>query len=30
VTFHYVFGLEKQAEDKKLQQAIKLLGGLYD
>lgn len=30
VTFQYVFGLEKQAEDTNLQQAIQLLGGLYD
>lgn len=30
VTFQYVFGLEKQAEDTNLQQAIELLGGLYD
>ncbi len=30
VRFQYVFGLEKQTEDIKLKQAIKLLGGLYD
>lgn len=30
VTFKYVFGLDKQAENKKLQQAIELLGGQYE
>jgi hypothetical protein len=30
VTFKYVFGLDKQAENKKLQQAIELLGGHYE
>lgn len=30
VTFQYVFGLDKQEEDRKLKQAIQLLGGFYD